>query len=484
VRKPERQTAAQRSLKRSELARTIPPISSPKLFREVRTASASRKRQRESQDTSGKLDRRAPKCARPDPTSRSRNIDGIDETDPIAYWAGKGRWPAQYKQDPFMEHILARKKSSSSLRSRKRSEPGSASSVREEKSAPYRDPRYKTLLETKGSFMDKSELGITDESKCLCRALLEEQQPTPEDSLFRDDIFEATCQKVEDRNEARLMRDITPLIVPSAEILVTYGAKELGCLIESTNEGWSNSIPVTSTRPQPDYSVGFRRQAFSDDRLEKLSPFVGNFIAGDQSFFMATYQMHFPFLTCEVKCGTAALDVADRQNAHSMTLAVRSVVELFRLVGREKEIDRQILAFSISHDHRLVRIYGHYAVVQGRDTKFYRHPIRTFDFTEMEGKDKWTAYCLTRNIYDIWMPAHFARICSAVDGLPSHLDFEVPSLPETGLSQELESHHLSQSDDSAREPDLQSSIADAQGSTPDTSCTEPVAAKRPRKKKG
>lgn len=56
--------------------------------------------------------------------------------------------------------------------------------------------------------------------------------------------------------------------------------------------------------------------------------------------------MYFPFLTCEVKCGAAALDIADRQNAHSMILAVRGVVELFRLVKREKEPHREILAFS------------------------------------------------------------------------------------------------------------------------------------------
>jgi predicted nucleic acid-binding protein len=56
------------------------------------------------------------------------------------------------------------------------------------------------------------------------------------------------------------------------------------------------------------------------------------------SFFMSTYYMYFPFLACEVKCGAAALDVADRQNAHSMTLAVRGIIELFRLVKREKEL--------------------------------------------------------------------------------------------------------------------------------------------------
>ena len=144
--------------------------------------------------------------------------------------------------------------------------------------------------------------------------------------------------------------------------------------------------------------------------------------------------MYFPFLTCEVKCGAAALDIADRQNAHSMTLAVRAVVELFRAVKREDEVNQQILAFSISHDHQSVRIYGHYAVVDGKDAKYYRHPIRKFDFTELDGKEKWTSYRFTRNVYDMWMPTHFRRICSAIDELPSGLNFDVPSRPQTVLS--------------------------------------------------
>jgi hypothetical protein len=40
---------------------------------------------------------------------------------------------------------------------------------REEKSAPYRDARYPLLLQTRGSYMDISELGITDTSKKLVR---------------------------------------------------------------------------------------------------------------------------------------------------------------------------------------------------------------------------------------------------------------------------------------------------------------------------
>ena len=162
-----------------------------------------------------------------------------------------------------------------------------------------------------------------------------------------------------------------------------------------------------------------------------------------------------------MKCGAAALDIADRQNAHSMTLAVRGIVELFRAVKREDEVNRKILAFSVSHDHRSVRIYGHYPVITGKDIKYYRHPIRTFDFTELDGEEKWTAYRFTKNVYDTWMPKHFENICSAINQLPSHLDFDVPPLSEaTGLSQDF-SH---------------SSIAEQQAVTPDTSFS--VVAKR------
>ncbi|KAK4664871.1 uncharacterized protein QC763_0075240 [Podospora pseudopauciseta] len=408
-------------------------------------------------------------------------------TDPVAFWVEKEHWPEEQdwpeetsETELTMDRLpLAKKKSSSNLRKRSISATSTTPSdqkPREEKSAPYRDQRYETLLEINGSYMTKAPLGVARASQTLCRSLLEMTPPVPSDTLFRDDVFETTCQKIHNKNEARVIQDISRLIVPSAESLATFGANHLDILVESVNEGWNNSIPLTSTRPQPDYSVGFKRDAFTEDQLAKLSPFIGDFITGDQSFFMATYYMYFPFLTCEVKCGAAALDIADRQNAHSMTLAVRGIVELFRAVKREDEVNRKILAFSVSHDHRSVRIYGHYPVITEKDIKYYRHPIHDFSFTALDGKDKWTAYRFTKNVYDTWMPAHFKNICSAIDRLPSNLDFDVPPLSEaTGLSQDL--GNLMQSDAScASIPDergSQSSNAGQQAVTPGTSFSEP-----------
>ncbi|EDN02882.1 predicted protein [Histoplasma mississippiense (nom. inval.)] len=93
-----------------------------------------------------------------------------------------------------------------------------------------------------------------------------------------------------------------------------------------------------------------------------------------------------------------------------MTLAVRGVVELFKLAKREQEVHQEILGFSISHDHRTVRIYGHYPIINGDKTTYYRHPILSFDITNL-------------GVYDDWAPSHFERLCSVIDDLPNDIDF-------------------------------------------------------------
>ncbi|KAK0262721.1 hypothetical protein LTR35_017675 [Friedmanniomyces endolithicus] len=197
----------------------------------------------------------------------------VEQHHPIAYWAANKRWPRQYLEEgKDMENILARKRSISS-RSKETSESAAPSSTNqgeqksgEQKSAEYKKPQYATVLATKGVMMKSSSPGVTRASQGWCKDMLERQQTYPQDTLFREDLFSSTCESVQDRNETRVIWDVALLIVPSAEVLSIRGATHLQYLIDSVNEGWNNSITITRTRPQPDFAVGFRREARSQGR--------------------------------------------------------------------------------------------------------------------------------------------------------------------------------------------------------------------------
>ena len=438
---------------------------------------------------------------------------------PVQHWIETSQWPKEYfeRYEPIQEEseedstymeqpqpvvvwevingvryprptpilpTIRRKRSDSSL-----------ISSEENKTNKYRDVRYASLLEAKGSYIrDIEDYEPPEEVENLFKTLLESNQPVPEDSLFHDDIFKKVCANLQGRNEARIMQDIARLVVPSAEALAVRGATHLKLLTENVNEAWTASIPVEGPRPQPDYSVGFKRSAFTDEQLRTFDPILGT--AFDTSYFGATYRMLFPFLTCEVKGSAGSFDVADKQNAHSMTVAARSIVELYRLVGREQELDRRILAFSISHDHHSVGIYGHYPVIKNRKATYYRHTIHSFDFTALGGRDKWTAYQFTKNVYDIWMPTHLKLICSVIDQLPRELKFGV-SLPSeleyatevSGLSQDLGGLRADQSNPESGTEELESpldgepSVPVAATSTPDTSVSHAKGKAQKRAKK-
>ncbi|KAK3186888.1 hypothetical protein K4F52_004332 [Lecanicillium sp. MT-2017a] len=189
---------------------------------------------------------------------------------PIGYWDRESKWPQEYLH-PTVNRLLPRRKSDALTRGRKASDSAASSSFgnqssREEKSAPYKDPHYELLLNAKGSFLQKSDLDVTDASKILCQSLLDGEQSLPEGTVFRDEAFDYTIRNIHNKNEARILQDITRLIVPSAESL-TFSDKHLRILAESVNDRWNCSLRLTGMSPQPDSAVGFAREAFTDDRL-------------------------------------------------------------------------------------------------------------------------------------------------------------------------------------------------------------------------
>ena len=385
-----------------------------------------------------------------------------------------------------MTYLLARKPSTS-LR-RKRSEAGSLTSAvtpsdqksRDEKSTPYKDAKYDVELELRGVYLEGPPINITERSKEWCQLLLNTAQSVPDGTLFQDQCFTKLYRNIKNRNEARIVQDIGRLIVPSAESMYMLGAEDLSCIVESVNEGWNNAIPLFGSRPQPDYAVGFDRKAFSPQQNEKLAPYVGEYPGTYLSYFMATWYMHFPFLTSEVKCNSASLDVADRQNAHSMTLAVRAVVELFRLVKRDAELNGEILAFSVSHDSRQVRFYGHFPAIDGEKVSYCRHLISGYDLTADSGEKRWSAYKFITSVYKLWMPFHLQRLCSAIDALPPKVASGSTDIRQwSKISQELYSRTES-SVGAAVPTSASGSIEEMGPPTPNTSFTEQARFKRPK----
>ncbi|KAL7916047.1 hypothetical protein GGI35DRAFT_431486 [Trichoderma velutinum] len=284
----------------------------------------------------------------------------------------------------------------------------------EHKTDPFRDPSWEYEFQRFGTFLREHPRGLCQESEALCKELLEGEQPLPENSLFDDDIIRGTCEMIQHRNETMVFRDITPLIAPSAELLALRGKTHTGLMYESTNEIWSHSQPILRVQPQPTYAVGFRGPAFTTQQYQKVHKLFEGRCTDDSSPISSTPFMLFPFFSCEI----GSLSMAQRQNTHSMTIGMHGVVELFRGVKREAELDRQVLAFSIAHSHHEAQIVAHYPVILGDDTSYFQEVLHSFDFADPACVDKWAAYRFTKNLYDHWMPMHYRRICSVIDDIP------------------------------------------------------------------
>ena len=130
--------------------------------------------------------------------------------------------------------------------------------------------------------------------------------------------------------------------------------------------------------------------AFTDDELQKLKPYTA-----PEKAALVTGRLYFPFLVCEAKCGENGLNTADRQNIHVARVAVNAIVQLYRTTSRSEVLDRRVLFFSISHNHTWANVYGHDALIEGDNTTFHGHPICSFNFANLDGKDGNLSYGFT-----------------------------------------------------------------------------------------
>jgi hypothetical protein len=112
---------------------------------------------------------------------------------------------------------------------------------REAKSSPYARPSYETALAAKGSFWASP----TCASQMQARNCVELYW-RPNSQSLNTSYSVTICSKkpaivCERETKLWFVRDISPLICPSARVLRIYGAKNLKPLNESVNEGWNSA---------------------------------------------------------------------------------------------------------------------------------------------------------------------------------------------------------------------------------------------------
>ena len=251
-----------------------------------------------------------------------------------------------------MSQLLTRKNSRSSI--------SYTQSVKQGENPPAYTPEYEKILANAGIQMYVHEVGetaISDDCKELCTTLLEADYEPPENSLFHGDFFWVTLNRVRSRNEARVVRDITPYIVPSAEHLITRGASGLSFLIEEIEGEWSKCIPLAGPQLTPDFAVGLPPSVFTDSEIAKLK-----YYTAPQKPTMFTKNFYFPFLLCEAKVRptiyssiscplifSAARTGLILQTGRTLTAPVWQLMRFFNFIEKQKRFVKNL---DLSHEQR------------------------------------------------------------------------------------------------------------------------------------
>ncbi|QKX63199.1 uncharacterized protein TRUGW13939_10368 [Talaromyces rugulosus] len=324
---------------------------------------------------------------------------------------------------PASKRSRSRSISTDRGRARSLSSDSDRSSARDAKSSAYKAVNYVTILETKGCFMRQSSSSPHPDDIALCERLLHQPIEPPQGTLFDDEYITDFHNALQNRSEARLFVDLHPLLMPSAENQFIQGKTRLKDVIDGYNDLWVKTEPIYGPKPQPDHARGLKWSTFSESQRRRLG-----IKPDEKSPYTAREDMYFPYVTAEIKCGNQALELADRQNMHSMCIALRAVVSLSRAAGCPEKVHRRILGFSLSHELEGLRIYGYYPEIDGGNTSYFRWPVAQLNIWTKE--DKWACYRFMENVDREFLPIHTDRLIRLLE--------DVPDLEEYSLSDDVE----------------------------------------------
>ncbi|KAK4616971.1 hypothetical protein CLAFUW4_09820 [Fulvia fulva] len=408
-----------------------------------RTAGAfvfSEAEKRNAECQSGQFQRKS----RQDSNCRTQRVS---EQDPIEFWARTGQWLKGFSQMSGSEIDGANKR-------RRSSTPSYSSRARDGSVPPAYTAAYEEELRRYGIMFNDltTKDSVTTQSKEMCQALLDVHDLTPAYNSCSEETYIRLFQRASKCGEERIRRDLTPHIVPSAELLyVVDRDAALQNVREELSGDWTRCGLLGGTQLRPDYAYGLSSATFSEEERSKLENYTS--INNPTKF---TDSMYFPFLLCEAKCGKKNINDADRQNVHSASIAVNAIIQLCRVTGEfhAQRLSGQILVFSISHDNERVKIYGHFPLIRDGCITFHRYYVHDYSLDGHGGRDRNTGTNFTRAVYRTFYPQHLRRIQEAVARLPDPRHSSMISEASVGEGETQASEQSSQKRDITSRPPL------------------------------
>ncbi|KAL5341801.1 hypothetical protein BJX70DRAFT_357954 [Aspergillus crustosus] len=309
--------------------------------------------------------------------------------------------------------------------------------LREARDEVYDDKRILEYLGKLSVEIEPLDLGLDSRSAQICRSLLCKNCHIPESlTRYQDGYFDFILSKLRSSNETGILQLVRDLLLPSTDMANHYGLLLANNLVESLAEPWECSVPLDDQSPdfaerfiqclpgvkynvpipQPDHSVGLSKTSFSSRQHLKMQPYI---TSGLISYFKGTPKMFFPFFTAEVKQKPQPGLVAELQNIHSMTVAMRGVVELYRRVHPQKvqELSGMVLGFSISLGIDKAVIHAYYIRASRRNNvTYHRTVIDTFNWTLP--KNRWKCYKFAMAVYSDFAQLHYNTVITAINALP------------------------------------------------------------------
>ncbi|MCJ1358969.1 MAG: hypothetical protein MMC33_008969 [Icmadophila ericetorum] len=348
-----------------------------------------------------------------------------EKDDPISYWAANHTWPDNFAESRAMSssnNTNKRQRTLDRSPSGKDGDSRSYSQSRKDGGVPEQYTKsYEKYIFIKGLDMDdsKGEKLVSPDSKVTCKDLQKMTCVAISPTIYSNVEILEVVRLCRNRNEAMVNRDVTPLIVPPIKSLyLKDGGNRLEHFNDEVNTQWHESWVLAGPRPKPDLAVGFSSSAFTIEENAKLTNYTSF-----ENLTRPTDELCFPFLMCEVKCGNEGLDYADRQNMHSCSVAAKALLKLEQKADQYRE-DKQfesllgkVLVYSISHDQKDARLYGHYALVEGEKWTYYRHYIESFNIAHKE-KDLLALHNFVRNVLRLHAPELLKRLQKAIAALP------------------------------------------------------------------